>query len=445
MADSLVDIEALALRCRADRAREYVQESIMCYRAGAYRSTIVNTWIAVVFDLIDKVRELALAGDAAAVAINAQYETYLAQIEAGNDQGIKNALEFERVIVATCRDKFQFFNHQQLRDLDRLREDRHQCAHPSFQRAGEPYRPSAEQARLHLRNAVEYVLSQPPIQGRSAITALETEIASEYFPKDRGRATIVLRNTALLNANDALIRGVIDSLVFGYATPTHVLFGKIQVGVALNVLLDLHRAPVEERIKSQLSKLIRNVGDADLPLVAQLVAAVNEASTLVNEAARVRLAEFLRTAPFVEIEKTMGALTRHPELATAAATRIATLDVTELAAMVAGGAQLDEVKQRALTLLGEAASYDRVNSVFLRLITPMMSSLTRADVERIIRMPNETKADLIGARGYDKFILKVREENLFPAEELNLLLQENDADYLVPVPVPEPEPENQDI
>lgn len=110
---------------------------------------------------------------------------------------------------------------------------------------------------------------------------------------------------------------------------------------------------------------------------------------------------------------------------------------------------MDEVKQRALTLLGEAGSFDRVNSVFLRLITPIMSSLTRADVERIIRMPNETQADLIGARGYDKFILKVREANIIPAEELNLLLQENEADYLVPAPArepePEPEPENQDI
>ena len=434
MSDTLVDIEALTLRCRADRAREYVQESIMCYRSGAYRSSIVNSWIAVVFDLIDKVRELALAGDTAAASINSQYETYLAQIEAGNDQGIKNALEFERVIVATCRDKLQFFNHQQSRDLDRLREDRHQCAHPSFQRAGEPYRPSAEQARLHLRNAVEHVLSQPPVQGRSAIAALESEIASEYFPKDRGRAAVVLRSTALLNANDALIRGTIDSLIFGYATPANVLFGKTQVGAALDVLLDFHRARAEERIANQLNKLIRNVSDADFPLAAKLVAAISEAPTLINEPARMRLEEFLRKAPFAEIEKTMGTLARHPELAAVAATRIAGLDSTELAAMIAGGTQLDAVKQRALTLLGEASKFERVNLLFLRLIMPMISSLNRADIERIIRMPKDTKADLIGARGYEKFITKIREKELIPADDLDALLRENEADYLVPEP-----------
>jgi len=173
---------------------------------------------------------------------------------------------------------------------------------------------------------VEHVLSQPPVQGRSAIAALETEIASEYFPKDRDQAAAVLRGTALLNANDALVRGVIDALIFGYATPAHAVYGKIQVGVALDVLLDLHRARAEERIASQLSKVIRNVGDADFPLVARLVASMNEAPALVNEAARIRLAEFLRTGPLAEIEKTVSGLARHPELATAAATRIATLD-----------------------------------------------------------------------------------------------------------------------
>ena len=120
MSDSLVDIETLALRCRADRAREYINEAILCYRSGAYRSTIVNTWIAVVFDLVDKVRELALSGDPAAIVINTQYEAYIAQIEKGSDDGTRSALEFERGIVKICRDKLQFFDHHQLRDLDRL-------------------------------------------------------------------------------------------------------------------------------------------------------------------------------------------------------------------------------------------------------------------------------------------------------------------------------------
>jgi hypothetical protein len=223
-------------------------------------------------------------------------------------------------------------------------------------------------------------------------------------------------------------------LIFGYATPAHAVYGKIQVGVALDVLLDLHRARAEERIASQLSKVIRNVGDADFPLVARLVASMNEAPALVNEAARIRLAEFLRTGPLAEIEKTVSGLARHPELATAAATRIATLDSTQLAAVIAAGARLDAIKERALALLGEARNYDRVNLIFLRMVMPLLGSLGRADIERVIRMPGETGADLIGANGYGPFISEVRAGTLIPAAELDALLRANRADYLVPAP-----------
>lgn len=437
MTDSLVDIEALALRCRGDRAREYVQEAVLCYRAGAYRSAIVNSWIAVVFDLIDKVRELALAGDTNAAAINTQYETYLNQIEAGNDQGIKSALEFERGIVATCRDRLQFFNHQQIRDLDRLREDRHQCAHPSFQRAGEPYRPSAEQARLHLRNAVDHVLAQAPVQGRAAITALQTDVASDYFPKNRGQAFTVLRSSALLNANDALIRGFIDAIIFGYATPGHVVHGKTQVGTALDALLDLHRARSEARISEKLSRLVRDVVDPDLPSAAQLVATMDEGAMLIDQPARIRMIEFVRTGPIAEVEKTLTGLARQPDIAAAAATRILTLDGAELAQIITSGVRLGAVKERALQLVAEAGSYNTANSRFSKLITPIFGTLERADIERVIRMPVETGADLIGAVGYGTFIEQVRAAGAIPSADLNALLKANNASYLVPEAEPE--------
>ena len=78
-----------------------------------------------VFDLMDKIRELALSGDRTAMALQSQYERYLEQIDQSNDQGMKSALEFERAILATCKDKLQLFDQHQLTDLCRLQEDRH--------------------------------------------------------------------------------------------------------------------------------------------------------------------------------------------------------------------------------------------------------------------------------------------------------------------------------
>ena len=56
---ALADLDELILLCRDDKARLYIVEAVTCYRSGAYRSAIVATWIAVCYDIIDKLRELA--------------------------------------------------------------------------------------------------------------------------------------------------------------------------------------------------------------------------------------------------------------------------------------------------------------------------------------------------------------------------------------------------
>lgn len=432
MNDSLADIETLFLRCRADRAREYIGEAVQCYRAGAYRSAIVNTWIAVVFDLVDKIRELSLAGDATAQAINTQYEAYVSQINSGNEQGVKNALEFERTILATCRDRLQFFDHQQLRDLDRLREDRHQCAHPSFQKAGEPYRPTAEHARLHLRTAVDHVMSQPPIQGRSAIAEIVSIVGSEYFPKNRTQAAIALRNTSLVVATEALTRGFVDALVFGFADTASPLHNKLQVGFALAAMLDLHRPVAEPRIARQLNKLVRDVDDLGLSSVAILVASTPEALNLIDQPAVIRLTEFVRSAPPTEAIKAVGLLSAHPTMLPIAQERLLAFDLDQLADGVALYGLRDLAKEPALRLLSQAGNWSRVNDVISRLIMPLFELLERTDVERIVRMPRETRADLPGATGYGNFIEQVRRrQDLIPDNELDALLSANNAGYLV--------------
>lgn len=97
--ESLADIEALTLRCRSEESKSYIAEATLCYRAGAHRAAIVSTWIAVVFDLVDKIRDLALSGDAAARELESRFQTYVEQLNEGNQQGVAKALEFEREIL----------------------------------------------------------------------------------------------------------------------------------------------------------------------------------------------------------------------------------------------------------------------------------------------------------------------------------------------------------
>lgn len=66
MSQPLADLDELVLKCRDERAKSYIAEAVACYKVGAFRSSVVVCWIAVCFDVIDKLRELALAGDAEA-------------------------------------------------------------------------------------------------------------------------------------------------------------------------------------------------------------------------------------------------------------------------------------------------------------------------------------------------------------------------------------------
>src|SRR5436190_4943165 len=60
---AMLNLEEKLLEVRSPRARQDIREAIACYAAGAYRAAIVMTWTAVVFDIMEKLRELELTGD----------------------------------------------------------------------------------------------------------------------------------------------------------------------------------------------------------------------------------------------------------------------------------------------------------------------------------------------------------------------------------------------
>ena len=62
MIERVADLDEFLLRCRPGSAKAYAEEGVATYHARAYRACINTTWIAVVFDLIEKMREIALFG-----------------------------------------------------------------------------------------------------------------------------------------------------------------------------------------------------------------------------------------------------------------------------------------------------------------------------------------------------------------------------------------------
>ena len=432
MIETLADIEALSLSCRLDQSKEYIAEAIRCYKAGAFRAAIVSTWIAVVFDLIDKIRELSLSGDAAAKELEKKYETYIDQIEQNNQDGFKCALAFEREILETCRDKLEFFDPQQFIDLTRLREDRHRCPHPSFQKVGVPYYPCAEQARVHIRNAVVHVLAQPPVQGKAALAQLKILVGSAYFPTDTQKAAAQLENSELKNATEALVRAFIDQLVFDFLKKSDPLFLKNQVIAAINATHTRYPALVEERLKKQLNKVVNKVLDPDFHGYVALVASVNGASSLLEQASIDKIVEFIEKGPGSDVLGLLESLPPIERFLPAVRQRVESLDLDQLAEAINTHGMRELAKERALDLLSRVRNFDRANSVFSKVVLPLFSCLSTDDVARIIRMPEDTGADLLGAHAYKLFIDKVRKTKLLKKVALNRLLKANGASYLIP-------------
>jgi hypothetical protein len=249
----LRDLDELVQGCKDQEARSYIAEAVTCYKAGAFRACIVATWIAVVFDLIAKIRELSLSGDAEAQRIIQELTTWQPLIERGDMASIRKSLELEHEIVNIANDKFGFFDGIQVLDLGRLQDDRNRCAHPTFQGSDQPYGPSAELARTHLVHAVNHVLSQPPVQGKAATEHILKSVKSQFFSIELEAAKTQLRSAGLERPRDSLVRSVADHLLFGFLEGERDLKGRHQTAAAIRALYELHPGHSEPRIRRALN------------------------------------------------------------------------------------------------------------------------------------------------------------------------------------------------
>lgn len=196
----LGDLDELVLRCRDERARRHIDEAVKAYKASAYRSAIIMTWIALSFDLVDKLRELSLQGDAGAVKKIEEYDRI------HRDRNLAASLKFEKGLLECVRDEFELISGAEFIDLERIQDDRNRCAHPSINIDGEPFSPTPELARAHIRAAVEHVLQNEPAQGKHALERLMREINGEYFPRDQRKVSAALLHTPLHKGRKALVR-----------------------------------------------------------------------------------------------------------------------------------------------------------------------------------------------------------------------------------------------
>lgn len=251
MNEAFVDLDELIAYCRDKLAKKFIQEAVACYRAGAYRSCIVATWNAVVFDFLHKLRELQLLGNTEATNLLQKFE------KLSIEKKVKDLWLFEKDIPTWALEKFELISHPEKPQIERLFEDRSLCAHPSMASLEEPFEATAELARCHLRSAVMYLLQRPPVQGRSARDRIFQDIKSEYFPIDQELATQYFQKSPLARARFILIKDIVLGLTVSLLTDeSSEEDERMRQFSALNAIASLYPQETREILNERLSNII---------------------------------------------------------------------------------------------------------------------------------------------------------------------------------------------
>ena len=376
----LIDLDELALRCRGEQSKQYIREAVLCYKAGAYRSTIVATWNAIVFDFIHKMRELELSGDKNAEKILKDLEG----IRAGGEAKLKDALEFEREVLNFAASDFELLTPLEKKDLLRLQEDRNRCAHPSMQSDDTMYNPTAELARTHLRAAVEIMLSREPVQGVAAQNRIFSEIKSEYFPISVEDAVEHFKRGPLNRARRNLVRNLLVGLTKSILKDKSLDFGeKKKLRIALCAVIEIHRQTALDIMKSELPTIVKSTDDESILMLTAYCSHIPEAWDVITEPYQKKIARYIAAQSGKELLYAISAATKNEHLKGIVLDKLKDLTPEHFANLVSFH-QLPEYIPTAIDLLKSAASFRSAENVFDKCVIPLSSLLSSHDVEAIL-------------------------------------------------------------
>ena len=219
--------------------------------------------------------------------------------------------------------------------------------------------------------------------------------------------------------------------MFGFFDKDSVLYNRPQVICALNAIEQMHPAIVEGRLRTQLNKVIQAVSDEEFSGAAWIIAEVTSTEGILSKPSKDKLNEFICNGPIEEILPRLQDLGSLDSFRDAVRVRVGTLEFAALVEGIKFCGLGRLAKEKALAYLSECGSWKRTNEVLTNAVIPLFEHLDVNDIERIIRMPTQTGADLVGASSYSVFIERVRQTNIMETATLDRLLSENRAGYLV--------------
>lgn len=160
-----------------------LKEVNLTYETGAFQASLILLWVAVQFDIINKIENLGDQGDKPCKELISRLEKIITNNNKVEMQKLENSL------LAFTKDSIKLINHREHEELTRLQADRNLCAHPAFLDPGNQFRPSAELVSMHIKCAVEAVFSKHLFSGKVIIEQFEKDISLPSWPLSSVSAT----------------------------------------------------------------------------------------------------------------------------------------------------------------------------------------------------------------------------------------------------------------
>lgn len=165
-------IESFADKIISPKTKEYFKEVSSSYFNGNNRAAIVTLYSVVIFDLLYKLEELVeLFEDEKASGI-------LKSIREAQNKNPTNS-DWEKDIITKIKTSTKLLDEIDAHRIDKLRKDRHLCAHPIINKETNLYTPNKEEVAAHIRNMLESVLTKPAILSKKILPTLLKDTASK--------------------------------------------------------------------------------------------------------------------------------------------------------------------------------------------------------------------------------------------------------------------------
>lgn len=374
-----IDLDILLTRIRNPQSKVYFLDAVKAYKAGALRGALTSAWVALIYDLIAKYRELSAMDDAAATDFIRLWDSATATGD------IRKLLQLEGGILEDATANTQVVNRIARTHLERLREDRHLCAHPAFSAEADLFEPSPELVRLHLVNAVDLVLSQEPLQGKAIFDLYDIDVQSSGFPTTIERILDYVEQRYLVRVRPQNVRNfgtvLAKSLLRGVPAQWEPLHRKI---VPSLVAVRDRAAPAWPNISTAIVRLLDNLDPPNRPRAIAFIAAFPDFWPLLQEPTRTALQATVDNAdPATLVDYRILVGVTVPQFRAALLLLIAGLSRERLADAVAYQ-PLAELWPRAVEAYQGSGSFRGSETNFSGLISPFAGRLSSQQLDQLL-------------------------------------------------------------